>query len=95
MPRDVVSCREEGGRRAAVWAVRIGNFDDLMGAVADPDGKPCPWYAQNVPAPGGTAAVRVPLAFSDRAGRWTILATDVLTGVKGSTTVTVAAAAAR
>jgi len=56
-------------------------------SVTDPDGNPAPAYARNVPAPGGVADLRLPLAVSDAAGEWTLTVRDVLSGASISTAI--------
>ena len=50
--------------------------------VADPEGKLQVQYPQNHLAPAGKLELRLPTAFNDRPGEWTIRAADVLTGVE-------------
>ena len=55
--------------------------------VCDPEGNPVTAYGQNVLAPGGQCRITIPFALSDKAGDWTVTATDVLTGVTGNALV--------
>jgi len=47
------------------------------------------WYARNLTAEGGRATFVLPLADSDPAGEWTIVARDVISGAEAEHTVTV------
>lgn len=49
--------------------------------VKGPDGKERPCYAANVGAPKGRGEYRLPLAYDEPAGEWTVHARDVATGV--------------
>jgi hypothetical protein len=53
-------------------------------AVHDPGGAERPWYSANAIALGGQAEARVPLAFSDPRGQWTVYVKDVATGTKAA-----------
>ena len=55
--------------------------------VFDPDGQAVRHYAQNVLTKTLPCEVSVPLALSDRPGRWQIRATDVASGQSATTTV--------
>src|SRR5258706_88367 len=52
----------------------------VRGHVCDPGGRFVPEYARDVVF-DGAGTLRVPTALSDAAGRYRIVATDVLTGV--------------
>ncbi len=48
--------------------------------VVNPSGEIVAYYSGNLLAPGGVAAKRLPLAFNDPTGSWTIRVTDLLSG---------------
>lgn len=48
--------------------------------VADPSGKVIPHYSENLTAPDGVAAKRLPVAANDPPGGWTVRAKDILSG---------------
>ena len=60
------------GSPAAVHVVRVD--------VVDPAGRRVPHYSGNLIAPRGRASLTLPLALNDPAGKWTLQATDVLSG---------------
>jgi hypothetical protein len=54
------------------------------------DGRPLRYLAREVRADCGTAAIALPSAFNDPAGIWTIVVTDLNTGVQGKAQLTLA-----
>src|SRR5215467_11875052 len=71
------------GSPAAVHVVRVD--------VVDPAGRRVPQYSGNLLAPRGRASLTLPLALNDPPGKWTVQATDVLSGQVRSSVVNVAA----
>jgi hypothetical protein len=54
-----------------------------------PNGEAVPNYSGNILAAGGRAAHAIPLALNDKAGRWTVRVTDILSGQSKSVTFNV------
>jgi hypothetical protein len=57
--------------------------------VIDPQGTRALAYSGNVLAEHGSAAAKVPFAFNDQPGKWTVAVHDLLSGQKSTSTVTV------
>ena len=76
---------ETADLRIAVNGAPIAALDVFHIEVADPDSNIVPYYGSNLLAPAGAASYSLPLAVNDKAGEWTIWATDLLTG--GTATV--------
>jgi hypothetical protein len=51
--------------------------------VLDPNQDPMPFMSQEISSSCGTATIMIPTAFNDPVGRWTVVATDLLTGLQG------------
>jgi len=45
-----------------------------------PGGKEAPWFSRSVIVKDGTAQISLPIALSEKRGRWTVTATDLYTG---------------
>lgn len=77
--------------RIALCGSAGGGLGDHVATVRvyAPDGTECPHYAFRLPLPAGVGEAAVPLALSDPAGAWRIVARDVATGVEGETQVVV------
>ena len=58
--------------------------------IIGPDGNARGYYSQNLLADKGSAITSIRFALDDQPGEWTIVATDVASGVTGRTTVVVA-----
>ncbi len=58
--------------------------------IIGPDGEARGYYSQNLLAEEGSAITSIRFALDDQPGEWTIVATDVASGVTGRTTVVVA-----
>ena len=71
------------GSPAAVHVVRVD--------VVDPAGRRVPQYSGNLLAPRGRASLTLPLALNDPPGKWTLQATDVLSGQVRTSVLDVAA----
>jgi hypothetical protein len=52
-------------------------FDVFDLEVLNPAGKRVPYYSRTIMAPNGVASARLPLAFNDPVGSWTIRVTDL------------------
>jgi len=59
-------------------------------SIIGPDGQARGYYSQNLLAVGGSVITPIRFALDDQPGEWTIVATDVASGVEGRTTVEVA-----
>jgi len=57
--------------------------------VFDPSGEPVRHYSGNITLTGGVGTWEYPTALDDRSGRWRIVATDVVSGVRGDASVDV------
>jgi hypothetical protein len=77
--------------RIALCGSAGGGLGDHVATVRvyAPDGTECPHYAFRLPLQAGVGEAAVPLALSDPAGAWRIVARDVATGVEGETQVVV------
>jgi hypothetical protein len=51
--------------------------------VLDPNQDPMPFMSQEVSSSCGGATVMIQTAFNDPSGRWTLVATDLVTGLQG------------
>jgi hypothetical protein len=61
--------------------------------VLDPNQDAMPYMSQEVSVSCGFATIVIPTAFNDPVGRWTIVATDLLTGLQGRAQVVFSGAA--
>lgn len=61
--------------------------------VLDPDQAPMPFMNQEISSSCGTATIMIPTAFNDPVGRWTLVATDLLTGLQGRAQILLSGAA--
>jgi len=56
--------------------------------VIGPDGKEYRHYRQKLETKNGRAEIGIPFCWNDPAGRWTMVVTDVATGIRTSRTIT-------
>lgn len=61
--------------------------------VLDPNQDPMPFMSQEICSACGTATIMIPTAFNDPVGRWTLVATDLLTGLQGRAQIMLSGAA--
>jgi hypothetical protein len=55
--------------------------------VVDPDGNAIPYMSREVPIASGLVSIEIPTALNDPVGRWTVIASDLLTGTQGQAQV--------
>jgi hypothetical protein len=60
--------------------------------VLDPNGNAMPYMSREVSTTCGSVTILVATALNDPAGRWTVIATDLLTGLQGRAQVMISAA---
>jgi hypothetical protein len=67
---------------------RAGAAHSFVTQVLDPAGKPCPLYAQALPATDqGTASITLPFALNDAPGQWKVRVTETISGKTTGATV--------
>jgi hypothetical protein len=82
--------RGESGRIAVSFASASPAAAHILHVdVLDPSGKPVPQYSGNLLAPEGHSGKLLPVAYNDPPGRWTIRATDLLSGQEQTVAVEV------
>jgi hypothetical protein len=78
------------GQQASLSLQVVGTPQTVVRVTATgPDGKARPWYDANVTIKDGKGSASFRPALNDATGKWTFTATDIVSGVKSTATVTV------